>query len=246
MKKTNFDLLIVEDEQEHLQHLQSLLTANHPDFKLLPPCTSGQQAVSYLKHHTPGLVFFDIDLGGLNAFDVLKQLPNRDFEVIFTTAYNEFALEAFRIHAADYLLKPIVANELADAIERVVNRPHMAPVSSDLVMDEFERLSKRYLTIHEKQRVKYIPLAEIIYLEASRNYTIVHFLDKGILQKTTATGCLSVYEPQLMRNDFLRIHQSYIVNASEIREFDKTNSTLRLASGISLPVARGRRGVFDK
>ena len=113
-------------------------------------------------------------------------------------------------------------------------------------MDEFERLSKRYLTIHEKQRVKYIPLTEIIYLEASRNYTIIHFLDKGILQKTTATGCLSVYEPQLIHHDFLRIHQSYIVNASEIREFDKRASTLRLASGISLPVARGRRGVFDK
>lgn len=245
MKERSLDLLIIEDDPLHLQHLQQLLSANYPNFQLLPPCTTGNQALIYLKDHTPHIVFFDIDLGDLNAFDVLKQLKNHHFEIIFTTAYNEYALSAFRVHAADFLLKPIIDSELIETINRVINRPPLTNQSEENIIDKVEKLTHQFLIINEKQRVKYIPITDLIYLEADRNYTHIYYREKDQQMKTTATGCLTSFEKLLENHDVKRIHDKYIVRTSEIREFDKGNIKVRLANGVTLPVSRQKRSFFN-
>ncbi len=239
--ETTIDILIIEDDPVHLEHLETLISSNYPDFKLLPPCTSGKQAVNFLGKHTPRIVFFDIDLGDLNAFDVLKQLKDRNFEIIFTTAYNEFAIEAFRVHAADYLLKPIMVNELIETIDRVISRPPQLPSINDSLIEIFEGRNSQFLIIKEKKSIKYIPIYKILYLEAQKNYTDIFYIDKGEQKKITSTGSLSSFLPYLKKFNFIRIHSSFIINGAEMREFDKTNLMMRLSNGQILPVARSRR-----
>ncbi len=239
--ETAIDILIIEDDPLHLEHLETLIKSNYPDFRLLTPCTSGRQTINFLENHSPHIVFFDIDLGDTNAFDVLKQIKNRNFEIIFTTAYNEFAIDAFRVHAADYLLKPILVNELIETIDRIINRQPQSAQIRDSLIEVFEGINNQFLIIKEKKSIKYIPISNILYLEAQKNYTDIFYLDKGEQKKITSTGSLSSFLPYLKKFNFIRIHSSFIINGSEMREFDKTNLTMRLSNGKILPVARSRR-----
>jgi len=244
MTKHRLLTLIIENEEDHCRQLEKLITANHPELNIFGRCTSGMDAISTLQTVRPDLLLLDIDLGDMNAFDLLDHITNPNFQIIFTTSYNEYALQAFQVHAVDYLLKPIEPVAFAKAIKKAtLQKTNMK--NYQLLIEDFRRLSKQYLAINEKQKVQYIPIKDILYLQSDVNYTIVHYIENGQRKQQLCAASLATYETKLMPHDFLRIHQSYLVNPSQIRVFDKRSNQLELACSETLPVARNRRALFD-
>lgn len=237
--------MIIENEEEHLIHLQNLIVKNHPEMHIIGTCVSGEKALSMLQEIHPDLILLDIDLGDLNAFDLLEKLPAHNFKIIFTTAYDEYALEAFRVHAVDYLLKPIDKEDLREAISRIIKQPVKLNNRQSLI-NSCRSLNSVFLALYEKKRVSYIPINNILYLEADRSYTIVHFTKNNQREKRLVTGSLSGYEAELSSLHFIRIHQSCLVNVNQIEEFDKSSGKLLLACGDRVPVARSRRELFER
>lgn len=241
--KQRLQTLIIEDEKDHYHHLEKMILQNHPEINILGWCSSGSDAISTLQTVRPDLLLLDIDLGDMNAFDLLNYLPAFDFQIVFITNYNEYALQAFKVHAIDYLLKPLDPNELSHALKKtMLQRSNYADYQ--LLVNDYRRLSHEYLTINEKQKVVYIPVKEILYLKADDNYTIIHFMSANERQSHVCTSSLSSYEMKLASHGFLRIHAKYLVSPAQIRVFNKKDSLLELACSDKLPVARSRRTLF--
>lgn len=241
--KQRLQTIIVEDEIDHLHHLEGILANQHPEIYILGKCFSGSDALSTLKTIKPDLLLLDIDLGDMNAFDLLTYLPAFDFQIIFITNYNEYALQAFKVHAVDYLLKPVDPHELSHALKKaMLQRSNYSDYR--LLANDYRRLSREYLTVNEKQKVVYIPIKDVLFLEADNNYTIIHYVSDGERHTHMCSSSLSTYETTLAPEGFLRIHAKYLVSPAQIRVFNKKDNLLELACSDKLPVARSRRGLF--
>ncbi|MCF8348894.1 MAG: LytTR family DNA-binding domain-containing protein [Bacteroidales bacterium] len=241
--KQRLQTLIIEDEKDHFHHLEKIVLQNHPEINILGWCRSGSDAISTLQTVKPDLLLLDIDLGDMNAFDLLNYLPAFDFQIVFITNYNEYALQAFKVHAVDYLLKPVDPNELSHALQKaMLQRSNYSDYQ--LLVNDYHRLSREYLAINEKQKVVYIPMKEILYLEADNNYTTIHYLSDGKRLTHLSSSSLATYETKLAPEGFLRIHAKYLVSPAQIRVFNKKDNLLELACSDKLPVARSRRTLF--
>jgi len=235
--------LIVEDELDHQKHLKKLIEQNHPELHLMGVCSSGSEALATIKHIRPELIMMDIDLRDMNAFEMLEQLHETNFQIVFTTAYNEFAINAFRVNAVDYLLKPIIEEELAKAIQKAMLQRNLRIDYESLITD-FHRINNRFLTINEKKKVTFVPIDQILYLQADRSYSAIYYSAEGVRKKITTCNNLSFFEKQLLGHDFIRIHQSYLVNRLQIHEFTKKDRKVKLICGDLLPVSRGKTEVI--
>jgi len=235
--------LIVEDDLDHQRHLEKLIEENHPELHLMGSCSSGTEALSTIKSIRPELIMMDIDLRDMNAFEMLEQLHETNFHIVFTTAYNEYAIKAFRVNAVDYLLKPIIEDELAQSIQKVLLQRNLHKDYETLIAD-FHRISKRFLTINEKKKVTFVSIHQILYLQADRSYSTIHYREDGERKKITTCTNLSIFEKQLSAHDFIRIHQSYLVNRLQIHEFTKKDRKVKLICGDLLPVSRGKTEVI--
>jgi len=241
--KQRLQTLIIEDEKDHFRHLEKMIQHDHPEINILGWCMSGSDAISTLQTVKPDLLLLDIDLGDMNAFDLLNYLPSFDFQIIFITNYNDYALQAFKVHAIDYLLKPVDPKELGQALNKaMLQRSNYTDYQ--ILVNDYRRLSHEYLAINEKQKVVYIPIKEILYLEADNNYTTIHYLSAGERHTHMCSLNLSTYETKLAPEGFLRIHAKYLVSPAQIRVFNKKDNLLELACSQVLPVARSRRGLF--
>ncbi|MDP2238344.1 MAG: LytTR family DNA-binding domain-containing protein [Candidatus Izemoplasmatales bacterium] len=237
--------LIVEDDMNQRQLLEGLIQANHPEVQVVGTCSSGAEALSTLQTIRPDLLLLDIDLGDMSAFDLLGYLKEHPFHIIFTTAFNEYALQAFRVHAIDYLLKPIDNEELAAALSKVVNKKNRIQSYSELISD-LQQLNKRYLSIRENEHVVYIPVQDIIYVEEVGNEVCVHFTETKKRHKLTSNQTIASVENELFSHEFIRIHPKYLVSPSQIRSYNKASGKLKIASGDALEVSKNMRWFFEK
>lgn len=234
--------IIVDDEKHCRESLQSMLQMHCPEITVAAVCADGQSALAAIADHKPDLVFLDIEMPRMNAFDLLQQLPRIDFEIIFTTAYDQYAIRAIKFSALDYLLKPVDAIELKEAVEKLKSRPRRY-LEKEQLQQVVTQLSDT--TTHDFKLIiatldgNYFLLPdEIIYCEGKDNYT--HFnLTKG--RKLVSAKTLKEYEEMLAGQGFLRIHKSYLVNLKFAVKFSKANSTLILQDYTTLEVSRRKK-----
>jgi two-component system, LytTR family, response regulator len=187
------------------------------------------------------ILFLDIELGDMNSFDMLQKMPHKDFHIIFITSFDKYALQAFKVHAVDYLLKPVEGPDLNLAIKRamtqIFNEERRYGVLSEYSMQKNSRL-----LISETNEFKLIDLKNIIYCKADINYTDVYHLDvNGNLIKSTDTHNLKFYEEKLRPYGFLRIHQTFLVNREHVTRIKKNPCEIVLSTSLVLPVARDRK-----
>ncbi len=236
--------LIVEDDSDHLHHLEKLINTHYPYLHLINPCSSGSEALQAIRQQNPDLIFLDIDLTDMNAFELLDNFHEHEFQIIFTTAYNEYAVKAFRAHAIDYLLKPILEKELSEALQKVQYQRKGIDEFKKFILEPFHKQNK-FLKVNEKNKTTFLPKDQIIYLQAGRSYTEIHYYENGEKKKLLASNNLSVFESQLIDFDFVRIHQSYLVNRSQIYEFLKKDKKVKLFAGEILPVSRSKTDLIN-
>jgi two-component system LytT family response regulator len=234
--------MIVDDEQASIDLLQWLIGQYCPDISTIKTARSVQEALPLIHSFQPDLIFLDIQMPHQSGFDLLTTIDNWNFEVVFTTAYNEFAIQAIRFSALDYLLKPIDEAELKKAVERFKAKRIYAPAGQILFRNFIQNISqgnkeKFKLALADTSEVKYVQLDEIIRLQAESNYT--HIFIKG--HKTFVSAkTLKEYDELLQGHHFLRVHKSHLVNPVHIESYDKTG-ILNMSDGSKVEVARRKK-----
>lgn len=233
--------ILIDDEENARISLRGLLEGFCPEVEVVAEADTVGKGVAAILQHEPDLVFLDIRLNPGSGFDVLQALDNIDFEIIFVTAYNEYAIRAIRFSALDYLQKPVDVDELVAAVTRLAEKRKEEKPALQLEIFK-DALNAQYgrIVLPTLEGFVVVELKEIIRCEADRNYT--HFFLKAN-KKLTISRTLKVYDELLADNGFARIHQSHLINLSQIREYKrrKKGGIIFLADGTELPVSESRK-----
>jgi len=229
--------LVVDDEELARKVLRELLSV-HDEIEIVAECKNGLEAVKAVSEHKPDLLFLDVQMPKLTGFDVLE-LIGTEISVIFVTAYDEYAMKAFEVHAVDYLLKPVGKDRLAAALQRVKVRPNeKMPVPAEL--SAASRPSGQFaerLVVKDGTRVTLIPVAKLDYAEAQDDYVALASDGKKHLKQQTIASLEAALDPK----QFVRVHRSYVVNlerVTRIEPYGKDSRVAVLSSGVRLPVSR--------
>jgi two-component system, LytTR family, response regulator len=225
-------LLIVEDEMLARRLAREYLV-KHGDINIVAECSNGAEAVDAITRLQPDLILLDIHMPVLNGLEVLD-VTGRTSGVIFTTAYDQYALKAFDLHAIDYLLKPFSQERFDEAITRarkLLSEP-LQQIPALLANTKLERI-----VVRDRGQIHMIPLADIDYIEAQDDYLKIHWQGQSILK----TQSLTMLESQLDNQEFVRIHRSYLVRLSAVKCLERSSKDAQVAvlySGTKLPVSR--------
>jgi two-component system LytT family response regulator len=230
--------VIVDDEELARAVLREYL-AGHPDIEIVAECSNGFEAVKTVSELAPDLLFLDIQMPKLNGFEVLE-LIGPGPAVVFVTAYDQYALRAFEVHAVDYLLKPFTPERLSEALERTrqrMERNEASPVPDLVKQARASAKPVERVLVKDGSRVHVIPLEKIDYIEAQDDYVGIRAGGKEYLKQDTMTELESLLPPER----FIRIHRSYILNIDRLARLEpyaKDSRVAILADGTQLPVSR--------
>jgi two-component system LytT family response regulator len=232
-------ILIIDDETPARNLLRSLVEEHCPEHMIAGEADSVASGVKAIQNLEPDIVLLDIEMNDGSGFDLLDQVGDFSFKLIFTTAHEKFALKAFRYHAIDFLLKPIEEDLLAEALARIEDQSS-ASLKRQLtsLFDSMKEKKLEKLTINAQEGITYIRLDEIVYLQTTGNYTSFLLKDGS---RALVVKSLQEYEDLLPEDQFFRIHQSYIVRGEQVRKFLRDESCLIMLNGDQLPVAKRRK-----
>ncbi|MCT4629529.1 LytTR family DNA-binding domain-containing protein [Winogradskyella sp.] len=232
--------LIVEDKAYIRKGLLNLLELIETDVQVVGECESVKEAIIVANACKPELIFLDINLTDGNAFEFLEQTEHLNFKVIFITAYEEYALQALKMGAVDYLLKPVDIDELVTALDKVKQLPITAQKEQINVAKQVwnKQNDKLILSLHDSFQV--VDLEELMYCESDKGYTTFYCSDgkKHVVSKT-----LKTFEEQLNAANFVRPHQSFMVNLKFIDKYDKSG-IIYLKNGKKIPVSSRKKEQF--
>jgi len=238
--------VIIDDEQYCIDSLSAKLEAFPDKITLVGSTTQAGAAIALVQSHQPDVIFVDINLGTTTGFELLEKLPQPWPGIIFCTAYDHYAIKAFRYNALDYLLKPVEQHELGEAITKaaVVTKPSLQLDQLQLAISMLQRKSigLQKIALPSVNGFELIELPELVRLEAASNYT--HFyINNG--RKITVSKTLKEYENLLEEEGFARIHQSHVINLKYLKSFNrgKTASVI-MQDGIELDISATRRDKF--
>ncbi|HUS03055.1 MAG TPA: LytTR family DNA-binding domain-containing protein [Chitinophagaceae bacterium] len=241
------EAIIVDDEPYCCESLATLMERFCPEVTISAICNSGDQALSAIQKIKPHLVFLDIEMPYMNGFELLEKLPSIDFELVFTTSYDQYAIKAFQFSALDYLLKPIVREELQKAVNKVVRRTQSPlPQQIEILLQKINHTNNsiQRIALPTMEGLQLVPVNSIISCASEGNYTIFLIKDK---QKIVVSRPLKEVEEMLAEHSFFRVHHSYIVNMNEIDKFIKTDGGyLIMSDGSSVDVSRSKKDVLLK
>lgn len=233
--------LIVEDELYIRKGLLTMINSLGKDISILGECESVKDALVVTKACKPDLIFLDINLRDGTAFDFLEQIGDINFQVIFITAYEQYALQALKNGAIDYILKPIDIDELEQAIDKaLIADRSMQEEQLKVVKDQLLNKDKNKLILRLQEGYQVIDFKELLYCKSDKGYT-TFYVTSG--KSYLASKPIKEYEGQLPETNFVRTHQSFIVNMDFVDKYDK-NGYIFLKTGEKIPVASRRREHF--
>ena len=242
--------LIVEDEKNSQELLRELIHQYCEPLEVVAIAGGVNEALDALKNHKPEIVFLDIELPDGDGFQVLEKAEKLSFEVIFTTAYDQYAMKAFKFSATDYLLKPVDIDELQQAVERAVEK---RKVQKDDVSERIEALIKNIRSSNPALKRIVLPTSngftvvnptDIIRCESDRNYTFI-FLTDG--RKILVSRTIKEYDEMLNDYNFFRIHQSHLINLAYLKNYTRgRGGYVELNDGTTLDVSARKKSEFLK
>jgi two-component system LytT family response regulator len=234
--------IIVDDEPYCCDTLETMLEKYCPDVQLVAVCHSGEEAITAINQQKPDLVFLDIEMPRMNGFDMLQKVSSVNFEIIFTTSFDQYALRAIRFSALDYLLKPIDKDDLVNAVQKVIQRSQK-PIAQQLqlLMQKLQQPSNpiNKIALPTMEGLQMVPVESILYCESDSNYTTFHLKNN---QKIIVSRTLKEMEEMLEEYSFARVHSSYLVNLQEVNKYIKgEGGYLVLNDGSTVNVSASRK-----
>lgn len=236
--------VIVDDEIKALQSLTWELTNFSDEINVIASFTNPFEALDYLGGNTPDCLFLDIEMPTMDGFQFIQKLTNKNFPVVITTAYNQYALKAIKNEALDYLLKPIDTDDLEETIVKIkkFHTKNFTIERLEMALEKFNlRSMHKRITLSTDGKLLFLESDEILYAESDGNYSTI-FLADG--QKIVLTKKLKEINKLLPSDSFFRIHNSYIINLNKIKEFLKTDGYVVLKSNHKIPVSRQKKSDF--
>lgn len=240
--------IIIDDEASSRNALLQKIIYHCAGITVIAECEDGERGIAVIEKERPDIVFLDVEMPRMNGFVMLQQLQYKNFELIFTTAYDHYAIRAIRFSALDYLVKPIEAKELAAAVQRAEEKRQERPQGNRIEnllhnISEEKELNNR-IAISSMDQLVFLNIADIIFLQAESNYTIIH-TQKG--KKYTVSKTLKDFEELLPAPFFIRIHHSHIINQKEVQRYIKgEGGQVVMKNGTVLDVSRRRKEEFLK
>ena len=244
--RKSLHVILVDDEQSGLNSLSALLKKYVPQAEIVAQCDSAENAIEAIRNLHPNennLVFLDIEMPRCNGFELLENVKDLNFEVIFTTAFQEYAVKAFKYNAADYLLKPIDPDDLRLAIARIEHR--FAKHENKSMKELLGRLQTtiddetRRIALHTSEGIELISPSQIVRCEAQQSYTIFVLADKTRIMVSKNLGEMEALLPPHL---FIRVHKSHLINIQFIKKYIKTDGgSLLMADGARVDISRQKK-----
>jgi two-component system, LytTR family, response regulator len=238
--------VLIDDETDSIRILRKLLETCCPQVTVVGTADGVETATILIRAERPDLVFLDIEMMHGNAFDLLNRLQPIDFQVIFVTAFDNYAVRAFKYSAVDYLLKPVDIDELRASVEKLSGK-----LEKDNVLDRMRtlldnlgsgHLTEQKMAIPTSTGLSFVTLRDIVRLEAKGSYTTIHMTDK---RHIVSTRTIKDYEDILPESLFYRVHNSHTINLQKIQKYQKgRGGNIIMEDGTSIEVASRRREEF--
>lgn len=230
--------VIIDDEEDSRSNTKSMLQNYCPEIEVVGEAASGPEGKMKIQELKPHVVFLDINMPGMNGFQMLEGIYNRDFCVIFLTAYSEHGITAVKAGATDYLLKPLMLSELQGAIKKVVQHYETKGGPAP------EQKDKNLVLINHSKGFTLVDFKDIVWLEASDNYTNL-FLNNQ--KKIVASKTLKEFETILPDSEFFRIHRSALINVNYVKEYSNNEGgEVILSDGTHVQVSKARIQEFSE
>lgn len=243
----NLKVLIVDDEMPGRENLKSILNTYFPAIQIIDTAESVSDALAKIAEKKPNLIFLDMELGDGTGLDLLERVKTPDFHTIFVTAYDHYAVKAFRADAIDYILKPIDISELEEAIGKVTRRWHQ---NNDMNLNSDDEswqgdgviFESGFLKINTEDGIEIVSVEDIVFLKSLNYYTKI-VLNNNKTYITTKT--LKEHEKMLKNYPFFRVHQSFIININYLRSVEiKEKNVAIMQNGMEISVSRRRKDEF--
>ena len=235
--------IIIIDDEPLARSITKEYLQKHPDLEIMQECNDGFEGLKAIQEHRPDLIFLDIQMPKITGFEMLELLDQPP-SVIFTTAFDEYAIKAFEAHAIDYLLKPFNQERFDKAIAKwkEQNANSTEKATQELLESASQSPSQNHrIVVKNGSKIKIIPVHDVQYLEAADDYVKIHTSEGYFLKNKT----MAHFENTLDKEQFVRSHRSYIVNVQQITRIDpyeKDNHVAILRSGVKVPVSRSGYG----
>lgn len=230
--------VIVIDDEPLARSLVIKLLQSYPDFQVVDECPDGFEAFKSITKHNPDLLFLDIQMPRINGFELLEML-DKPPAVIFTTAFDEYALKAFESHAVDYLLKPVTRERFDKAIQKCLHQALSTNVQAveNLLENQVYEGYQHRIVVKDRGNIRIIPAEEILYIEANDDYIKIVTKEGSFLKKNTLTNVEKTLDP----NQFVRVHRSYLMPISQLQSiepYEKNSHIALLHCGMKISVSQ--------
>ncbi len=238
--------IIVDDEHDAVDFISSIIREYCPSLDVIGKAYNVNEGIAIIREHKPDLVFLDVEMPNGTGFDLLAQFPDKDFEVIFITAFNHYAIKAIKFSAVDYILKPINISEFIEAVGRVTKKRSEKPVHSNesirVLMENLRPSVPSRLAIPTTDGMEYLNPREIVRIEADRSYSWFYLnSDRKIL----VSKHLKEFQELLGDRYFFRSHNSHLINLKFVRKFiRKEGGYIEMSDGSMIPVSRNKKDLF--
>jgi two-component system LytT family response regulator len=238
--------ILIDDERNALEMMEWLIKTYCPQVEIVDMCTSAQQGIESINAHKPDVIFLDIEMPRMNGFDMLEQFDKLFFDVVFCTAYDQFAIKAFKYSALNYLLKPVDPEDLKATVARIEERKSVPSKEQfELLLQNINQPVKstpQRIALTTGDGMIFVPTTDIIYCEAESNYTSV-VLANG--KKVVVSKVLKDIDEALSGPDFCRVHSSFLINVNRIKKYVRGDGGyLIMDDDTNISISRNRRQEF--
>jgi two-component system LytT family response regulator len=239
--------ILIDDELNSLQNLQQKLEGFCPDISIVAVSQKPEEGIALIRHHQPDVVFLDIEMPRMSGFRMLEELGEYDFDIIFTTAYNHYSIDAIRISAFDYLIKPIGIEDLQHAVERLSKSLNIQTKEKFEILKRSlsdNRTQDDKIAISTSEGIEFIPIKNIIHIESKSNYSKIFLMDN---KNITVTKILKDFEEMLGPYNFYRVHNSHLINLNYIQKYVRSEGGhVQLQDGTQIDISRRKKEEFLK
>ena len=239
--------ILIDDEENSLNALKQKLIQHCPSVEIKATYSVPLEAIAGIDAYKPDIVFLDIEMPVLNGFNLLQQVSFKNFEPVFVTAYDHYAVRAIRYSALDYLVKPVDIDELKASVDRAIAKKHNSGPNQrlELLLDHLSHPQKNFkrIAVPSHEGLQFIKVSDIVYLEANVNYTHIYLSN----HKYVVSRTIKDFEELLPPDTFIRIHNSYIINKEYMEKYIRGDGgQVVLSTGATLDVAKRKKSDFLK
>ncbi|MCU0473141.1 MAG: LytTR family DNA-binding domain-containing protein [Bacteroidales bacterium] len=238
--------VIIDDEANAVDFISSIIGEYCPDLEVAGKANDVADGVQKIQDIKPGLIFLDVEMPNGTGFDLLTQFPEKDFDVIFITAFNHYAIKAIKFSAVDYILKPININEFIEAVNKVVQKRANPPINAGenfrILMENLKTATPSRLAIPTSDGMEYLNPKDIIRIEADRSYSWFYLTGN---RKILVSKHLKEFQDLLGDRNFFRSHNSFLINLKFVHKYiRKEGGYILMQDGAQIPVSRNRKDLF--